>query len=182
MNSKRNFLIIVGLVCLITPDTFGGNSIQHNNHIEKNNDESKLTLETNLSEDNEGLTRVMCAPTIQNLDSTYLIPQIEIRYKVINNVTPSDARNIANDEIEISFLVNGVILEKIIDFGEVYYDREGLTCFVYSSIAEKSYKVQVIDNDTLSITKTVFFDGEASIQWIKTYQSFWTLAECDGDC
>ena len=182
MNSKRNFLIIVGLVCLITPDTFGGISIQCINHIEKNNDESKLTLEINLSEENEGLTKATYARTIQTQDSTYLIPQIEIRYKVINKLPPSDARNIANDEIEISFLVNGVILEKIIDFGEMSYDREGFTCFVYSSIAEKSYEVQVIDNDTLSITKTVFFDGEASIQWIKTYKRFWTLAECDGDC
>ena len=182
MNSKRNYLIIAGLVCLITPDTFGRNNIQRINHIEKNNDESKLTLEINLSEENEGLTRVMYARTIQSPDSTHLIPQIEIRYKRINNLTPSDARNIANDEIEISFFVNGVILEKIIDFGEVSYDREGFTCFVYSSIAEKSYKVQVIDNDTLSITKTVFFDGEASIQWIKTFKSYWTLADCEGDC
>ena len=118
---------------------------------------------------------------IQKLDSAFLVSEIEIRSKVISEEPSSDARGLANNEIEIYFLVNGMIICTITDFGEGFSGSQGSKFYVSSSIAEKKYEAKFLDNNVI-ITKTIFFDGNENIQWIRTYKSNWILTNCDGDC
>jgi hypothetical protein len=188
MKLKRDFLLILGLVFLTSANTYGIYSIHSSpngckqDYIEIKNKEEKSPFVANLMHENNGLSAARYTINMQNLDSANRNTEIEIRAKVISEEASSDARDLANNEIEIYFLVNGMIIDTITDFGEGSYDRQGSVFYVASSIAEKSYQVRVIDNNTLSIAKTVFFDGNENVQWVRTYKSNWILTKCDGDC
>ena len=185
---RRKFFLIICLLLFTSVNTFAIHSTPSSlNRFEKEYiqtyfKEGKISLVADYMSVNKGLsTATICAINIQKLDSAFLVSEIEIRSKVISEEPSSDARGWANNEIEIYFLVNGMIICTITDFGEGFSHSQGSIFYVSSSIAEKKYEAKFLDNNVI-ITKTIFFDGNENIQWIRTYKSNWILTNCEGDC
>jgi hypothetical protein len=90
-------------------------------------------------------------------------------HKVTKSSDAQDARNLSNDEVEISLYIGETIIDTYKDFGSVEYIEDKTVLFISSDFSEKTYILELLNETHLKVKKITYFDGEEILDWKKTY-------------
>lgn len=116
------------------------------------------------------------------------LPTLGFEVKQLKGNTLSEGTHGDNSEMELIFSIDSKPIDSFEEFGQVDIEKDengNLNAYYASDLSQVTISAEVIDENRIVLSKTLFFDGEERSIWTRTYSKSddtWKMAQCEGEC
>ena len=116
------------------------------------------------------------------------LPKLSFEVKILSKSNLQDGTHGDNSETELIFNIDGATEDSFNEFGaaEIETDENGnIHAYYASDLSQNTISSEIIDGNTILLSKVLFFDGEERSIWSRTYTKSngkWDMSKCEGEC
>jgi hypothetical protein len=116
------------------------------------------------------------------------LPKVSFEVKILSKNNLQEGTHGDNSETELIFNIDGAKVDSFKEFGtvEIETDENGNVHAYYASdLSQNTISSEIIDGNTILLSKVLFFDGEERSIWSRTYTKSngkWDKSKCEGEC
>jgi hypothetical protein len=116
------------------------------------------------------------------------LPKVSFEVKILSKNNLQQGTHGDNSETELIFKIDGAKVDSFQEFGAVEIEtdeNENVHAYYASDLSQNTISSEIIDGNTILLSKVLFFDGEERSIWSRTYTKSngkWELSKCEGEC